>query len=74
MTTKPSRVITKNEELPSIKSHDLICHFYFSYMIYRFRTQTPKSPRHLVLREWQQALVCFSNLKLYSRLHQKNGM
>ena len=47
MATKPGRVVTYNEELPPIKSHDLLIMwssgFDFSCAICRFRTQTPKS-------------------------------
>ena len=47
MAAKPGRVVTYNEELPSIKSHDPLItwpkDFDFSYSICRFRTQTPKS-------------------------------
>ena len=47
MATKPGRVVTYNEELLSIKSHDPLIrwssNFDFSYTICRFKTQTPKS-------------------------------
>ena len=46
MATKPGRVVTQNEELSSIKSHDPLItwssDFDVSYTICRFRTQTPK--------------------------------
>ena len=47
MATKPGRVVTNNEELPSIKSHDPLMKwssdFDFSYTICRFGIQTFKS-------------------------------
>ena len=52
MSTKPGRVVTCNEELPSIKSHEPLItwssNFDFSYTVCSFRTQTPKSLRLLV--------------------------
>ena len=47
MDTKLGRVVTYNEELPSIQSHDplitLPSDFDLSYTICRFRMQTPNS-------------------------------
>ena len=44
---KPGRVVTHDEELPYIKSHDPLITWSndldFSYTIGRFRTQMPKS-------------------------------
>ena len=46
MAPKPGRMVTCNEEIPSIKSHDpsitWSSDFDFSYKICRFRAQTPK--------------------------------
>ena len=41
MAAKPDKLVAYNEELPSVKSWS--CDFDFSYMICRFRMQTPKS-------------------------------
>ena len=47
MATKPSRVVTYSEELPSIKCYEpsitWSSDFDFSYKICRFRTQTAKT-------------------------------
>ena len=47
MATKPGKVATYNEELPSRKSYDPLntwsSDFDFSDTICRYRTQTPKS-------------------------------
>ena len=46
MAAKHGRMVTCNEELPSINSHDALItwssNFNFSYTIYRFKTQAPK--------------------------------
>ena len=45
MATKPDRVFTYNEDLPSINSHDPLIKcssdFDFSYLICRFRMHMP---------------------------------
>ena len=42
--TKSAKVVTYNEELPSIKSHDSLITWFsdfdFSHSIFRFRSQT----------------------------------
>ena len=45
MAPKPGRVVTCNEEFPSIQSHDPLITWSgdFSYTICRFRMKTPKS-------------------------------
>ena len=47
MATKPSRVVTYNEQVHSVKSYDFLItwssDFDFSYTICRFKTQRPKS-------------------------------
>ena len=46
MAIKPGRVVTYNKELPSIKSYDSLITwssaFGFSYLICRYKMQTPK--------------------------------
>ena len=47
MAIKPDKVLTHNEELPSIKSHERLLTLSYDfdfYTICRFKTQTPKMP------------------------------
>ena len=77
MATKPGRLVTYNEELPSIKLYDPLITWFsdfdFSYSIGGFRTQTPKSsPTSYCVSVKRFGIACvlllFVFLLVFSRL------
>ena len=75
MATKSGRVVTSNEDLLSTKSNDLLImwssNFDFSHIIFRFRTQMPKSSLTSCLKDvlnvWYIFYIIYHNIFVKKR-------